>query len=148
MKHGVILCGAPDIGKDTVTTALTERDARYRFHLIGSPGPCDIDRQGLSELLADGFVPVVHVDRPGAVDAVKGLVGEVRWAVVLLVADLASARARAIGHGTADGPAACEATPAVVFTATLATAHLTPGETARYIDTAVRMRERLFGAAG
>ncbi|MEV0538526.1 MULTISPECIES: kinase [Nocardia] len=102
-----------------------------------------IDRPGLSQLLDDGFTPVVHAGQPEVVDAVKTAMPEVLWTVVQLVTDLATARARIVARNTGDTAerlAASVETPRITATATLDTARIEPDEAASYIEAAVRLR--------
>ncbi|MFE6924788.1 kinase [Nocardia sp. NPDC057663] len=102
-----------------------------------------IDRPGLSQLLADGFIPVVHAGQPEVIAAVETAMPEVRWTVVQLVTDLATAKARIVARDTGDIAerlAARDATPQIVANATFDTAQLTPDQAAEYIEAAVRLR--------
>lgn len=86
MRHGILLYGPPAAGKDTITEALTELDARYVpfTRLKIGNGKTDGYRMGTPEQLADleargeviyrnhRYSNIYVVDRPGLEQAMEG----------------------------------------------------------------------------
>ncbi|WNM29220.1 guanylate kinase [Streptomyces sp. Li-HN-5-11] len=86
MRQGILLYGPPAVGKDTITTALTELDARYVpfTRLKIGTGKTTGYRMGTSEQLADleargdviyrnhRYGNIYVVDRPGLEQAMQG----------------------------------------------------------------------------
>ncbi|MFF1725628.1 phosphotransferase-like protein [Streptomyces sviceus] len=86
MRRGILLYGPPAAGKDTITTALTELDARYVLfpRLKIGTGKTEGYRMGTPEQLAalgargdviyrnDRYGNIYVVDRPGLDQAVEG----------------------------------------------------------------------------
>lgn len=132
MRWGVVLFGPPASGKDTVTrelVALDDRFQQFRRLKVGAGrtegyrvitasrmrsvaddlvwtnerygSTYAVDRAGLAEAFSAG-VPVVHLGQPEAVRAVCNALDGVRWLVMALWCDRATADERLRGRGSAD----------------------------------------------
>ncbi|MGV9681011.1 kinase [Nocardia sp. NPDC003482] len=97
------------------TNALIWQNARYGARY-------GIDRSELLRLLKAGRIPVVHAGQPEVIDAVVEATPDVRWTVIDLRTDRATARARIENRATGDLDARLQAWDE---TAALATKDLT-----------------------
>jgi guanylate kinase len=86
VRQGVLLYGPPAVGKDTITTALTELDARYvpftrlkigtgktTSYRMGTPEQlADLEARGDVIYRNDRYGNIYVVDRPGLEQAMEG----------------------------------------------------------------------------